>query len=234
MTKLPSSLDAASKIEPFDMMTILDLYRLFVDQEKQQIRPVPFKEISSFSQNDITVFCFAMGIYQLPTTELIDWLREEMGDPATVIEVGAGNGCIGRALGIKMYDNMHQDTEEMEMLYALQGQPTVSYGKDVIKMNGNKAVSGFRPKTVISCWVTQKFQQGDDTRKVKIGSSMYGVNELDYIGKIDKYIHCGNWNVHHDKRILSKVFFREYKFPWLISRSQSRDKNCIHVFKFTR
>jgi len=209
---------------------LADIQSLMLD-EQGRILPVPFKEINKFSQNDISAFCVQQAIYQVPTIELLQWLESEIPDKSTTIEIGAGNGCVGRNLGIRMYDNFHQDNEMMQFYYATIGQPTVKYGSDVIRMNGNKAVNILHPETVIACWVTQKFQKGDDIKKVKIGSNMYGVNELDFIGKIRKYIHVGNTATHHDKRILSKVWFREYKFPWLISRSMSREKNVIHVFK---
>lgn len=233
MGLLSKMVDSVKVLDPVDPVVLADLDRLMIDEEGR-IKPVAFKEINRFSQNDISAFCVRHGLYQLPTIELIKWLKEEMGDPSHAIEVGAGNGCIGRALGIKMYDNMHQDSDLMQEYYATMNQPTVKYGGDVIKMNGNKAVNCFRPKVVISCWVTQKFLQGDSERKPPTNSSMYGVNELDYIGKLEKYIHVGNENVHHDKRLLRKVWYREYKFPWLVSRSLDRDKNVIYLFKFQR
>ena len=66
-----------------------------------KIIAVPFNSLNKFPQEQISLFCHKHALYQIPTTELIDFIKNEIGC-AQVIEIGSGNGCMGRSLGIKM------------------------------------------------------------------------------------------------------------------------------------
>src|ERR1700744_75875 len=102
-----------------------------------EIIPADFNDINQFSQNQISYFCLVYGVYQIPTTELIDFLKSQIDDKSRTIEIGSGNGCIGRALGIRMTDNKMQDEPFFKAYYQLIQQPTILYGDDVIKIDAN-------------------------------------------------------------------------------------------------
>lgn len=70
-----------------------------------QILPAEFWK--QYSQNHIALFCLMHGMYCIPTTELIEWLQHRIGD-RKALEVGAGSGVVGRAVGIRMTDNYQQ------------------------------------------------------------------------------------------------------------------------------
>lgn len=107
--------------------------------KENKIIPIPYSEIKKFPQNEISSFCVRNALYQLPITELIDFLKSEISSGLT-IEIGAGNGCFGRALGIKMADNFMQTFPDVKALYESMMQPTINYGEDVENISGNDAV----------------------------------------------------------------------------------------------
>ncbi len=192
-----------------------------------KIIPVPFESLKGFSQEMLSIFCHKHALYQLPTTELIDFLKNEIGD-SSVIEIGSGNGCMGRSLGIKMADNYMQTWDDVKFTYGLTGQPTITYGSDVEELDAISAVKKYNPKTVVACWVTHKYEEG------MTAGNMYGIQEeLLFENGVEKYIHVGNHTNstgHPLKPILSKYPVKMLHFPWLVSRSMSRDKNTIYIF----
>jgi len=192
-----------------------------------KIIPVPFDSLKGFSQESLSLFCHKHALYQLPTTELIDFLKNEIGE-SSVIEIGSGNGCIGRSLGIRMTDNLMQTWDDIKLMYALSRQPVITYGSDIEELDAISAVEKYKPKTVVACWVTHKFEEG------MTAGNMYGVQEeLLFENGVEKYIHVGNHTNstgHPLKPILSKYPVKMYQFPWLVSRSMNRDKNTIYIF----
>lgn len=190
-----------------------------------KIIAVPFEELNKFSQEELSVFCHKHAIYQVPTTELIQFLKSEIGD-LSVLEIGSGNGCIGRSLEIKMTDNKLQLRPEVKIMYDIQGQPIIKYGEDVEELDAIKAVEKYCPQSIVACWVTHKFKEG-----MAIGN-MYGIEEelLFELG-VEKYIHVGNENTHGQKPILITHPVKKYKFPWLLSRSMKREDNIIYIFE---
>lgn len=196
-----------------------------------RIIPVPFEELKQFSQEQISVFCHKHAVYQVPTIELIDFLKEEIGD-SPVIEIGAGNGCMGRALGIKMTDNFMQTWEDIKIIYAMTRQPVINYGTDIEEIDAINAVKKYKPKTVLANWVTHLLKEG------MTAGNMYGVEEeLLFENGVDKYIHvgCDTMSTGHPmKPILNKYPVKKLQFPWLVSRSMSRDKNTIYIFSSGR
>ena len=180
--------------------------------------PVNYHNLKEFSQNDISHFCVKHGIYQIPTIELIEFLREEIKGYKT-IEIGAGNGSIGRALGIPITDNRLQERPDVKLFYKATGQTPIKYPSDIIKMGGNHAVNKLNPDCVIACWLTD-VQNGN----------YYGIREHVIIKQVQKYIHVGNSKTHGIKKVLKMFNFREFKAPWLVSRSLSKDENIIYIF----
>ena len=190
------------------------------------VRPVAAEILNRISQNDLSLWCLKRGIYQLPTIELIDFLRERMGEPQHCLEIGAGAGHIGRALGIRMSDNKMQEWPLIKQHYAKLKQPTVSYGKDVECLPALSAVSQYQARTVISCWVTEKFVPG------KQSGNAYGVDEVALLGLpwVETYILVGNRLTHGEKDIFRQYEYEELQFDWLYSRSMERSQNAIWIF----
>ena len=180
--------------------------------------PVNYHNLKEFSQNDISHFCVKHGIYQIPTIELLDFLRAEIKGLKT-IEIGSGNGSIGRALDIPITDNRLQERPDVKLFYQATGQTPIKYPPDVEKIGGNEAVNKYKPECVIACWLTD----------VENGN-YYGIREHVIVNQVSKYIHVGNEKTHGLKKVLKMFNFREFKAPWLVSRSMSKDENIIYIF----
>ena len=195
------------------------LEKLLLD-ENGLLVPAPFNDINKFSQNDISAFCVKHAIYQLPTIELIEFLKPYTKKYKT-IEIGAGNGSIGRALNIPITDNKLQERTDIKLQYLALGQPTINYPKDIIKAGGNHAIKTLKPECVIAAWVTD----------IYTNNNYPFINESEIVKSVKCYIHIGNEKTHGQKRVLSMFNYKSIKAPWLISRSMSRQENIIYIFE---
>ncbi len=206
-------------ISSLNHMSTRDIENVLLKDGK--LIPVPYKELTKFSQEKISVFCHKYAFYQIPTTELIDFLRNEIGE-LKAIEIGAGNGSIGRSLGIPITDNKLQERPDVKISYKAMGQPTITYPSDIIKLGGNVAVERMKPDVVIASWVTGK----------DIGN-YYGIHETKIIKSIKKYIHIGNEKTHAKKLILDRFNYKAIKEDWLVSRSMEKEQNIIYLINNT-
>ena len=106
--------------------------------ETPKTRPVSHEILKQIPQNDLSLWCLENGYYQIPSTELIHYLRSHIDNGSifgnTAIEIGAGNGCIGRSLGIPITDNCLQERPDMAKYYAMLNQPTINYPKDIVRL----------------------------------------------------------------------------------------------------
>lgn len=204
------------KYSILDKTDISDLENIALDDGKLTIQPASFYE--KFSQEQLSYFCSKHAFYQLPTVELMDWLHSQIKNfHSDTIEIGAGNGAIGRSLGIRMYDNFMQELPEIRAVYNALQQTTINYGDDVNRMDANEAIEIHKPVCVIASWVTQRLE------------NVYGPQENKILEKVDKYIHIGNEGTHYKKLILKQPH-EEYGFPWLFSRSMNKKANVIYIW----
>lgn len=188
------------------------------------IQPMPSSFYKALDPNIWRNFMLTYGLYTLPTTELIQWLQDNI--EGTAIEIGCGHGSIGRALSITITDSKLQESSNPEIVayYKLMGQPRINYPKDVLKYEAIEAIKTFKPDTVIGSYITHKYSP-------QIGSgNMYGVLEGKILQLCKKYIHIGNTETHKDKPILKHPHEKHY-FDWLITRSVNQTANRIYIFK---
>lgn len=176
----------------------------------------------SIPHNHLRIFCAENGLYSLPTTELVNWVKDKIGNRAA-IEIGAGNGSFAEALQIPATDSHMQNKHEIKTMYMRMGQKTVPYGTNVHKFNAEEAIEKYKPKVVVACWVTQLYMPDSDQ------GSVYGVDEDWVLANVDTYIHIGNRQVHQ-KRIL-KHPHEEFQFPWVFSRGSVPKDNVIYIWK---
>lgn len=182
----------------------------------------PYEFYKDISRDELANFMVEKGVYVIPTTELIDYLRTLIIGSA--IEIGAGNGAIGRALGIPITDNRQQELPEIKMLYESLGQAPIVYPKDVQTFDALSAVNHFKPDTVIGAFITHKWKPG-----MEYGNAG-GVDEQRMRKKIKRYIMIGNMNTHQSKPILKHPgMFAEYH-PWLITRAVNQSLNRIFIW----
>lgn len=181
-----------------------------------------------YPQGQIGVFCHRHGFYGLPTIELVLFLSERING-RSAIEIGAGNGVLGKALGITCTDSMLQTRADIREYYAATGQPTITYGEHVEQMEGLHAVRHHRPKVVIGQWVTQWVPM---EIRGPIDGSAWGIQEDKILEQVEEYIVIGHESLHGTKAIMPRVA-EVLRPPWLRSRSQ-RPGNVIFIWKGAR
>jgi hypothetical protein len=165
-------------------------------------------------------------MYSIPTTELIEFLKDEIGE-LKAIEIAAGSGTICAALGIKGTDNFMQDVPQVRAYYETFRQTPVQYGAHVERLDGNAAVKKYRPDVVVAAWCTHKYDPTQPWR----GGNQFGVDEKILFRKTNKkYIMIGNEKVHAQKPLLS-LPHRVVKEPWIISRAFDSSKNVIYIWE---
>jgi hypothetical protein len=182
------------------------------------LQPMPAAFYASREPSEVAAWCVARGFYCLPTVELIDWLREQIGDESA-IEVGAGHGAIGRALGIPITDSRQQERPEVAATYRALGQPPVSYPADVETLTALEAVEKYRPSVVVAAWTTWRY----DARAHHRGGNVHGIDESKLLGKrfVRRYIQVEHARVHARRPIQTRRH-AAYTLPFLWSRSVDR------------
>lgn len=173
---------------------------------------------------DISNFCHKHALYNIPTTEQVEYLKDQIGNKYA-IEIGSGNGVLAEALGIKATDSKLQDAPAIKQFYNIYGQNTIKYGDNVQKIDANTAVATYKPDIIIATWVTHRFEQN-----LRTGNAA-GINECQLLKHAKKYIHIGNHNVHFDKPIRKKHKYTEHYFNWLLSKKGFDPQNVVWIFE---
>lgn len=193
-----------------------------------RINVMPYSFYRQFSTNDIGLFCVKYGLYVLPTEELIAFLKEEIGS-LRAIEVGAGNGSVGRALGIRMFDSFIQRDDPGVRAHALlMKQEPVIYGSDVNKVEAVDAVRKYKPECVLGCFVTHK--HWDIKKMGDVKGMLIAEDKIVKARSVKKYIVCGNQGVHASKPILD-LPHRTIELEGYVTRSQSPELNRIFIWE---
>lgn len=206
---------------------LADLDARLLDGDRQ-LRVLPSAVYDTIDHTDLRVWCNQRAIYGLPTVELVDWLKTLI-DGRTAIEVGAGNGALGRALGIPRTDSWLQDQPDVQLMYRLQGQPTITYGPDVERLEAMEAVRKYRPQVVVGSWVTHWI---DPNKPMPPGGgNMYGLHEdrILRFSSVESYVVVGHTTVHKHKPIL-QLPHRVIREPWVRSRAADPSGNAIFVW----
>jgi len=207
------------------------LDRLLLDEDGY-LRVVPSEVYEGIDWVDLRVWCHKRAFYGLPTTELIEFLREQIGD-RTAIEIGSGNGVFGRALDIPRTDSHLQEQPEVALHYLMQGQPLVGYGPDVERLEALEAVQKYDPQVVIGSWVTHWIDP--NLPYPPGGGSMYGIREDRLLThpSVETYMVIGNLDVHGHKPAWKPELGASHvvQAPWLWSRAARPGNNCVMVWE---
>lgn len=201
---------------------------LLDDNGYLKIHPAAFYD--RLDRIGLRLFCHFYGRYGLPTTELIDFLKRFIGDK-NAIEIGAGCGDLGRALGIPMTDSYCQELPDVKLMYMAMQQPIIKYGKDVEKLEALKAAKKYKPDIIIGQWVTHWIDP--DLPMPPGGGSMYGVKEDLLLKECKTYIVIGNRNVHGHKPILTTHHHIEIqnRDGHIRSRANDQSGNVIYIWE---
>jgi hypothetical protein len=211
-------------------VTILDTSQLrdysaeVIDPANGMPRILPAAFYASLSPQERAVVGARNALYSLPTLELVDWLRAEIGG-RSAIEIGAGNGALAQALGIPATDNHMQADRIISAIYTSAGQKPISYGTHVEKLAAHDAIERHRPQVVVGCWVTHEWRAD----RQEAGGNMFGINEDALLDAVETYIFIGNEKVHRNKSIWSRPHRIIYP-DWLHSRALNGSRNFIAVW----
>lgn len=192
------------------------------DQGRLKVLPAAFW--AGTTAEERALFGLRHAIYSFPTVELVDRLDEIIGEQVA-IEIGAGHGVLADALAIPGTDNRMQRYKPWKTLIEMQGQPTVTYGPNVVELHASRAVRHYQAQVAIGCWVTQKY----DPRRPHVDSLLNGVDEEDIIQRCDRYVLIGNTEVHRQKVIWSRPHTIEHP-PYLYSRAINGTPEFLAVF----
>jgi hypothetical protein len=156
----------------------------------------------------------------------LDELIKEVSPSRSAIEIGAGNGLLGMALGIPCTDNRMQEWPEIQDIYATMGQPAITYGEHVQKLDALEAVKHCRPEVVVAAWVTHLYNVNESHR----GGNMHGVDEVLLLSKIKRYIFVGHSGPHHLKPLFAEHAAKRMGLIGLFSRAANPLFNWIWVW----
>lgn len=175
----------------------------------------PAHELAQIPTGDLRAWCHWRAVYLLPSLELVCWLRDKIAG-RKAIEIAAGHGAVGRALGIPTTDSRMQERDDIRALYTLQGQPVIRYHDDIERLDAQEVIEKYKPEVVVGCWVTHVYDAMEHFR----GGNFLGVDE-DKIVDAATYIHVGSDEIHLHKKILARPH-ESIAFPWLYGRGKQR------------
>ncbi len=212
-----------------EVMEIVDttyIDRLFMDGEFIRLRPAA--EFRAIPTLHLRQWAQRKSRYTIVTAELVEWLRKAIRG-RSAIEIGAGQGDIGRHLGIPTTDSYCHQRPDVKAYYAMLKTPTCDPPKEVERLEAMEAVAKYRPQVVIGSWITQKSIPTDHLNAVY--SNDYGPDHLEIMAaeSVECFIMVGNKRVHDGLRALA-VQHREFAPPWLVSKARDQDNNRIWVW----
>jgi|SRR5881628_1981023 len=208
---------------PVTLMNLLD--KTFLDQNGVPVaKPAAaYKAVPSIL---LKIWGCQRGVYQFITTEMVDyWVREQIGD-LSAIEICAGYGTLGRALGIPVTDVKLQDNPVVRAHYLDIKHGCINYPADVEELEALEAIKKYKPKVVMGCYITQY----SDHEIPGIPSSPFGPKEWEFFNEgVEKYIVFGNTIAHSGKQVYGFPH-EELCFDWLLNKGEDQANNRVWVF----
>jgi len=191
--------------------------------ENGRLKLLPAAYYRNLKWEDFRIFCHCHARYGIPTIELIDYLKDIIGN-RSALEIGAGAGDLGYHLKIPMIDNKMQSWPEISKIYEGMGQPTIKYPDDIEEIDALEAVKKYKPQVVIGSWITS-FSSVEQ----KWRSSPFGIKEPQILDLVETFIIVGNLDEHFDKPI-RQIEHQTIHADWLVSRKKNQKNNCIFIW----
>lgn len=221
MIGLPGGLGGRAAMLGYDdVAAVRDLTPDVLDRDGR-MRVLPASYWAATTVMERAVFGNAHGIYAFPTVELVQRLTELIGG-RTAIEICAGHGVLGQALGIPATDNRMQEDGDTMRFFNQIGMPPVRYGTNVIACPANEAVRRYRPQVVIGCWVMHQYRPD----RHFAGGNPAGVDEADIVNNCEQYIVVGNEQVHRHSPLWERPHQVEYP-DYLYSRALNGSREFL-------
>lgn len=193
------------------------------------IVPVNNSFLRSQNQNDIQYYTHLNAIYGIVTNELVEYIANIIKGKRA-IEIGSGNGTLGRALSIPLTDSHLQARKDIKAFYKKINTEVINYPSDVKKITALKAIKTYRPEIVVGSWITHKY----NPKKDKLKGNTFGVDECRILlkEKVKQYIMLGNINSEHKiKPIIrnARISCEILKLPFCASRRLDNG-DCLFIF----
>jgi hypothetical protein len=185
-------------------------------------RVLPADEVNAINRDSFRLWCGQNAVYLYPTQELVEYLTDFIAG-RNVIEVGAGNGHLGNALGIPMTDSGMQMRPEIIAQYQAMGQACTCPPAVVDIIDAVDAVAKYKPQVVVASWLTHKWEPGMST------GNMFGPDEREIIAMVDNYVHIGNDTTHWEKPVWDLPHNKAYH-PWIVSRAIAPEQDHIAIW----
>ena len=145
----------AAMIYPPEIQEFLQKYDRLLLDPKGIVELQPANFYKTIDNIDLRVWCICQAIYQLPTIELVEWLRDNFNlDRA--IEIGAGNNYLYHHLGIKGIDNYSEQIPAVKLVHEILKQPSTDPPSTVEKLDAIAAIEKYQLETAITSWATLK------------------------------------------------------------------------------
>lgn len=209
-----------------DASTIRDISGELLD-EHGVLRVMDASFYARTTWQERALFSSRHGTYVLPTHELIEYLRGVIAGRC-VIEIGAGNGVVAAALGIRATDNFQQSRPSIVEAYLQAGQEPVRYGSNVENLDALSAVRKYRPQVILGCWVTHLY----DPQSPSLGGNVDGIDERTLLSTCDQYVFVGSRKAHRLKPIL-RLSHRLETPPGLYSRASADHQDFVAIWDRT-
>jgi len=200
---------------------VTHLNTLLLD-DKGFCRVLPARVVNEIDRNSFRLWCGQNAIYLYPTQELIAYLTDFIAG-RSAIEVGAGNGHLGNALGIPMTDSGMQTRPDIIAQYQAMGQACTCPPEKVEIIDAVDAVHKYHPQVVVASWLTHKWEPGMST------GNMYGPDESKIIEMVENYVHIGNDSIHWEKPTWSQPHLKSYH-SWIVSRAGAKEQDHIAIW----
>jgi len=200
-----------------------DIAPLLLD-EQGRLKVVPAQILAETSAAERGAFGVRYGAYGFVTSELVEHLSVLLAG-VSALEVGAGNGVLAEALGIRATDNRQQELPHIRAVYEGLNQALVPYGERVEKLDALSAARRYRPHTVLACWTTHRY----DPARHWAGGNEDGVREEELLSLCERYVFIGNEAVHARKSLWALPHEKHHP-PWLYSRALNGSPNFIAVW----
>lgn len=209
------------------------LDELFINQQGL-IQAVPAIVLQEIPHEHLQIWAADHAIWQIVTCEMIQWLKEEIGDQKA-LEICVGMGIVSRELGIIGVDSRIQEKpyfrKIMEEKFGKDnGLKTTQPPKEIKKYEAIEAIRVFRPEVVIGSFVTPKGSRADSAKGIMC--NQFGPDMQELFARVKKYIHFGNKNTHLPNPIY-EMPHTELSLPWLYSRAFDQSLNRIWIWENT-
>ena len=209
---------------PPEIQEFLEKFDRALLDERGIIKLLPAEFYKTLDYTDLRVWCICRAIYQLPTVELIEWLKDNF-NLNKAIEIGAGNNYLYHHLNIKGIDNYSEQIPAVKLVHDLLYEPSTNPPPEVENIDAIAAIDKYQPETVITSWMTLKTE---DPEGIDAGHK-YAPDEEEILNRGVTYIHIGNDYIHGEREMMNKPH-KTYYFDWLVSRGYYPEKNCIYVW----